>query len=166
VFLSLFEAEGPLVGYRIAVCLVSIWESRLVDSCSPSAVDMAVNFQFNPDFQKVGTEFVQHYYTTFAQSRESLTGLYCDQSVMTWEDKQIQGAQQIMAKLNSLARKVSHNIVMCDCQPTPNLGVLVLVTGDITIEDNQPIKFCQVFNLVPGAQGFVIFNELFRLNIG
>nr|PIM04166.1 putative nuclear transport factor 2 [Toxoplasma gondii COUG] len=123
--------------------------------------------QLNPQFDAIGKQFVQHYYATFGAQREKLAELYTEQSMMTYENEQFQGVGAILAKLQKLPAVVKHNVVTCDCQPTPNNGIVVLVSGDLAIEDNPPLKFCQTFNLVPnGGGGYAVFNDIFRLCIG
>eukprot|EP00918_Siedleckia_nematoides_P025570 GHVU01055203.1.p1 GENE.GHVU01055203.1~~GHVU01055203.1.p1 ORF type:complete len:128 (-),score=19.80 GHVU01055203.1:195-578(-) len=124
--------------------------------------------KLNSEFENVAKQFIQHYYTTFAADRKSLGPLYGENSMLTWEDERVQGATNIVNKLSQLNfAKVAHNVVKCDCQPSPGMGVLVVVTGDLKIDENSPLKFTQVFHLVQGANGgYYIFNDLFRLNIG
>eukprot|EP00923_Selenidium_pygospionis_P056829 GHVN01099234.1.p1 GENE.GHVN01099234.1~~GHVN01099234.1.p1 ORF type:complete len:128 (+),score=20.20 GHVN01099234.1:147-530(+) len=116
----------------------------------------------------VGTQFVQHYYQTFAGNREGLASLYSDESMMTYEDTQVRGAAAIVDKLKSLTfTKIQHVAQKCDIQPAPGNGVIVFVTGDVSIDEGAPLKYAQCFNLQPNPNGgYYIFNDLFRLNIG
>uniref|UniRef100_A0A0G4I329 Nuclear transport factor 2 n=1 Tax=Chromera velia CCMP2878 TaxID=1169474 RepID=A0A0G4I329_9ALVE len=122
------------------------------------------------DFTSVGTQFVQHYYTTFDSNRAALEPLYSDQSMLTFEEQQCLGRAQIIEKLKSLPfQTVKHQIVKCDCQPTVNNGVIVFVTGNLMVDQEQnPLKFAQVFHLAvnPNGQGYYCHNDLFRLNVG
>ncbi|KAK9173237.1 Nuclear transport factor 2 (NTF2) domain protein [Cryptosporidium meleagridis] len=129
---------------------------------------MNQNINLNPQFDQIGKQFVQHYYQTFQTNRPALGGLYGPQSMLTWEDTQFQGQANIVNKFNSLNfQRVQFEITRVDCQPSPNNGSIVFVTGDVRIDDGQPLKFSQVFNLIPsGNGGFMIFNDLFRLNLG
>eukprot|EP01068_Selenidium_serpulae_P018714 Selendium_serpulae@DN6481_c0_g2_i1.p1 len=107
------------------------------------------------DAVKIGAQFVQHYYTTFASNREGLAGLYSDDSMMTYEDANCKGQRDIITKLKDLKfQKVQHVPIKCDYQPSPNSGVLVFVTGDVSIDDGAPMKFSQVFNLQPNQGGY------------
>eukprot|EP00440_Ansanella_granifera_P068347 gb/GFBE01074149.1/.p1 GENE.gb/GFBE01074149.1/~~gb/GFBE01074149.1/.p1 ORF type:complete len:123 (+),score=35.63 gb/GFBE01074149.1/:1-369(+) len=120
-------------------------------------------------FQQIGEQFCQHYYQTFDSNRAGLMPLYSDQSMLTFEGEQFQGAQNITQKLASLPfTKVQHQIVKCDCQPSMNDGVLIFVTGNLLVDDNQnPLKFAQVFHLMKGPTGnYYCHNDMFRLNIG
>lgn len=121
------------------------------------------------NFQQVGEQFVQHYYNTFDTNRSQLGPLYNETSMMTWEGEQFQGSQAIVQKLGSLAfTKVQHQVVKCDCQPgIGDNGVLIFVTGHLIVDDNQnPLKFAQIFYLRPGNGSYYCQNDMFRLNIG
>ncbi|KAF4655404.1 Nuclear transport factor 2 [Perkinsus olseni] len=126
--------------------------------------------QINPQFQSIGEQFVQHYYGTFDANRSNLTPLYGDTSMLTFEGEQFQGATNIVQKLVSLPfLKVQHQVIKADCQPNPsNNGVVVFVTGNLMVDDNQnPLKFGQVFHLAPSPSGGIYcLNDMFRLNIG
>jgi hypothetical protein len=65
-------------------------------------------------------------------------------------------------------KKVKHNIITTDCQPSVSNGVLVFVSGDLYADDNNvPLKFSQVFHLMPAGQtNFYVTNDVFRLNYG
>eukprot|EP00930_Biecheleria_cincta_P067862 TRINITY_DN5479_c0_g1_i1.p1 TRINITY_DN5479_c0_g1~~TRINITY_DN5479_c0_g1_i1.p1 ORF type:complete len:144 (+),score=28.93 TRINITY_DN5479_c0_g1_i1:56-433(+) len=122
------------------------------------------------NFQQVGEQFCQHYYQTFDSNRAGLTPLYGDQSLLTFEGEQFQGAANIVQKISSLPfQKVQHQIVKCDCHPSlADNGVLIFVTGNLVVDDNQnPLKFAQVFKLNQGPGGnYFCANDMFRLNIG
>lgn len=70
-------------------------------------------------------------------------------------------------------RKVQHQVVTCDCQPTvaaqPN-GILVTVSGNLVIDDGaNPMKFAQCFHLIPDPASpgnYWVHNDIFRLNLG
>lgn len=63
------------------------------------------------DINAIANAFIEHYYTTYAQNRAGLAGLYTDSSYMSYEGTQVAGTENIMAKLNSLAFKtVQHKI--------------------------------------------------------
>lgn len=54
------------------------------------------------DFQSVGTQFVQHYYTTIDSNRANLATLYSQESMLSFEGEQYLGVEAIMGKLQSL----------------------------------------------------------------
>ena len=117
------------------------------------------------DFTDIGTQFVQHFYQTFSSDRTTLMQLFSDNSMLTFEGEQFMGQQSIYNKLTSFG-KVSHNITTNDVQPSINDGIVCFVSGDLTIDDGQPLKFSEVFHLQKGgAQGYYILNDLFRLNL-
>ena len=67
--------------------------------------------------------------------------------------------------------KVIHQVDPRDIavQPSPGNGLLVFVSGQLSIDDGAPLRFAQVFNLQPIPNqpgGLFVLNDLFRLNIG
>ncbi|KAF1333334.1 Nuclear transport factor 2, partial [Globisporangium splendens] len=116
--------------------------------------------------EQVATAFVQHYYTTFDQNRAGLANLYQDVSTMSWEGTMLTGQQAIVQKLSQLPQ-VLHEYPTVDVQPStsPN-AILIFVQGKLKIEDNNPIQFTQVFQLVAHQQGaYYIHNDVFRLHL-
>eukprot|EP01095_Lingulamoeba_sp_RSL-Kostka_P006694 TRINITY_DN2109_c2_g1_i1.p1 TRINITY_DN2109_c2_g1~~TRINITY_DN2109_c2_g1_i1.p1 ORF type:complete len:123 (+),score=42.30 TRINITY_DN2109_c2_g1_i1:65-433(+) len=119
--------------------------------------------------EEVATEFAKYYYQMFDTNREGLCDLYQEESMLTFEGTQHQGAQDIVEKLVSLPfKKVEHDIQTLDCQPTVG-GLLVFVSGALKVDDDNEIKFSQVFCLCelensPG--NFYVLNDMFRLNYG
>eukprot|EP00798_Chlamydomonas_sp_ICE-L_P015889 gene15889-22017_t len=118
------------------------------------------------DPDTVGKAFINYYYQLFESNRSALGTLYQDASMLTFEGSQIKGAQSILAKLSSLpfgACKVTATTQ--DFQPSISQGILVFVTGSIqTEEGSPPLKFSQVFHLMPVSGSFVVTNDMFRLN--
>ncbi|CAD2093684.1 nuclear transport factor 2, putative [Plasmodium berghei] len=120
----------------------------------------------NPQFEAIGKEFVNHYFQLFNTGRNELASLYKDISMMSFENDQCRGTNQIIERLNKLPPTVVHKCLSLDIQPTPNNGILILVCGDIIIEENKPLKFVRTFHLFPlPSGGYFIFNDLFRFCI-
>ena len=122
----------------------------------------------NPQFTQIGQQFVTHYYKTFDRNRSELGSLYSAQSMLSFESQQFQGVEGIVQKLVSLHfQTVEHQIVTTDCQPGPNNGVIVLVTGTLLVDGGQnPLKYAQCFQLAPCPTGYFVLNDMFRLNYG
>lgn len=119
------------------------------------------------DFNTLAQQFTQFYYNQFDSDRSQLGNLYRDESMLTFETSQLQGAKNIVEKLVSLPfQKVGHRITTLDAQPaSPNGDVLVMITGDLLIDDEQnPQRFSQVFHLIPDGNSYYVFNDIFRLN--
>ena len=87
-----------------------------------------------------------------------LVNLYnAEQSLMTFEGVQLQGAAKIMEKIQSLTfQKIAHLITAVDCQPSFDGGVLINVPGQLKTNDGPPQSFCQCFMLKPGWGSFFI----------
>jgi Nuclear transport factor 2 (NTF2) domain len=119
-------------------------------------------------FEKIGQAFLKEYYSRFDKDRKALLPLYSAKSMLTFEGGKVMGAQKIVAKLSSLsAGKIAHQIVKYDCQPTAGNGVLVFVVGNVKIDNDNPIKFSQVFTLLPSPTqkgNYYCHNDIFRLN--
>ncbi|MEV7923930.1 MULTISPECIES: nuclear transport factor 2 family protein [unclassified Kitasatospora] len=124
------------------------------------------------DFNAVANSFVPHYYNTFdsgISGRPNLNSLYRPESMLTWENAQVQGQQNILAKLTTpQLATVKHKVNTTDAQPAPGNGVLVTVTGNLLIDNafDKPLQFAETFNLqpIPGQPGgFFVHNQIFRL---
>ncbi|AXA50992.1 nuclear transport factor [Malassezia restricta] len=119
--------------------------------------------------EQVAQQFTDFYYSTFDTDRSQLGSLYRPHSMLTFEGAQTQGAQAIVEKLVSLPfQKVQHKVDTRDAQPTGDgNSLVVLVTGMLLVDDGQnPLKFSQLFTLVPEGGSFYVFNDIFRLNYG
>lgn len=86
--------------------------------------------------------------------------------MLTFEQNQVQGADAIIEKLVSMPfNKLAHTITTLDAQPgSPSNGdVIVMVTGELKIDDDPPKRFSQVFHLMPDNGNYYVFNDIFRL---
>ncbi|KAI5282343.1 Nuclear transport factor 2, partial [Ascosphaera aggregata] len=120
-------------------------------------------------FNTVAQQFVQFYYKTFDENRANLSGLYRNESMLTFETASQQGTEAILEKLTSLPfSRVAHKVSTLDAQPTQNGGILVLVTGALLVdEEGRPMNYTQTFHLLPdGAGSYFVFNDIFRLVYG
>lgn len=121
------------------------------------------------DFQQLAQNFCDFYYGQFDSDRSQLGNLYREQSMLTFENAQMQGAKAIIEKLTSLPfGKLQHKITTLDAQPaSPNGDVIVMVTGQLLVDDEQmPQRYSQVFHLIPEGSSYFVFNDIFRLNVG
>ncbi|GBE61061.1 nuclear transport factor [Babesia ovata] len=119
----------------------------------------------NPQYNEVGLQFVQMYYQLMETDRKSLANFYNEQSMMTFENSSHCGREQIMEKLlNNPSAKYS--ILTCDCQPSPNNGVIAFTMGDVSLDNSPPMKFAHVVQLFPNGASYFVLNDVFRLCIG
>eukprot|EP00879_Flechtneria_rotunda_P003388 GHRR01003616.1.p1 GENE.GHRR01003616.1~~GHRR01003616.1.p1 ORF type:complete len:124 (+),score=31.93 GHRR01003616.1:151-522(+) len=120
------------------------------------------------DPEQVGKAFLQYYYQLFESNRSGLANLYQDASMLTFEGQKFQGAQAIVAKLAQLPfNQCKVQPTSMDFQPSVSGGIMVFVTGSIITEgESNPLKFSQVFHLMPVGGSFVVTNDMFRLNYG
>ena len=88
-------------------------------------------------------------------------------STLTFEGTQVIGVDSIMAKLRSVGQ-VKHDPKSMDVQPSSSSNaILIFVTGSIRIGGDNPLHYCEMFQLVstgPGA--YYVHNNVFRLNYG
>merc|ERR1719310_2302122 len=82
-----------------------------------------------------------------------LQALYNDQSMMSFEGEQFQGAANIVKKLTSLPfTTMKHNVVKADYQPNPiNGGIICFVIGSLFVDSHPEMKFQQAFQLLPNG---------------
>lgn len=121
------------------------------------------------DPNAVAQSFVNHYYTLFDAGKASiqqLAPLYRESSMLTWETNNLQGPQAIIQKLLDMPfNTVQHRVTSISAQPSgvPN-ALLVAVNGEMIIDQDQPLKFNQVWHLLQEGNAFWIHNDIFRLN--
>lgn len=113
--------------------------------------------------EEVAKAFVTQYYQCFDGNRETMVGLYREQSNLTFEGDAKRGRQQIMEKLRAMPA-VMHQVQSVEVQPSVTQNaILVFCTGSILIEPGKPIKFTQVFQLVAeGPNQYYLHNDIFR----
>ncbi|GJZ17269.1 DNA helicase [Tanacetum coccineum] len=102
------------------------------------------------DPDSLSKAFVDHYYSTFDTNRASLSSLYQDSSMLTFEGEKIKGAVNIVNKLTSLPfQQCKHNITTVDCQPSgPAGGMLVFVSGTMQLAGEEHLlKFSQILEV-------------------
>ncbi|KAH7021016.1 nuclear transport factor 2 domain-containing protein [Microdochium trichocladiopsis] len=120
------------------------------------------------NFEEVAKQFVEYYYNQFDSDRTGLSALYRDGSMLTFESSASFGVATIVEKLVSLPfQKVKHQVSTLDAQPSVSGGVLVLVTGQLLVDEEQrPMNYTQTFQLMPDGGSFYVLNDLFKLVYG
>merc|ERR1711976_464838 len=102
----------------------------------------------NPNYDQIGKAFTQQYYAMFddATQRANLINLYnAEQSLMTFEGVQVQGAARIMEKISGLTfQKIAHVITAVDCQPSFDGGILINVLGQLKVIQTTILSFISV----------------------
>mmetsp|Transcript_13873 Transcript_13873/g.33560 ORF Transcript_13873/g.33560 Transcript_13873/m.33560 type:complete len:122 (+) Transcript_13873:1016-1381(+) len=117
--------------------------------------------------EEVAKAFTGHYYQAFDSNADSLAGLFQAQSMMTFEGQQFMGPQAIIAKLKQVGQ-VQHQVKSMDFQPSTSPSALIIfVTGSIKIGGDNPLHFCEFFQLVStGPNQYYVHNSVMRLNYG
>uniref|UniRef100_A0A0A9WZ74 Nuclear transport factor 2 n=2 Tax=Lygus hesperus TaxID=30085 RepID=A0A0A9WZ74_LYGHE len=124
------------------------------------------------DINAVAQAFVTHYYNLFDSGKEGIANLrmlYQDSSMLSFEGQNIQGSANIIRHLSELRfTSVNHVVKSMDVQPSGVPGaLLVSVQGDLKVDgEANPIKFAQVWHLLPQGNSFWVYNDIFRLNYG
>ncbi|KAK7992218.1 nuclear transport factor 2 (ntf-2) [Apiospora sp. TS-2023a] len=120
------------------------------------------------NFEEVAKQFVTFYYSQFDTDRKTLSALYRENSMLTFESSASLGGQAIVEKLSGLPfQQVKHQVATLDAQPSTGGGVLVLVTGQLLVDEEQrPMNYTQTFHLVPEGGSFFVFNDIFKLVYG
>jgi hypothetical protein len=87
--------------------------------------------------------------------------------MMTFEGQPFQGAAAIVQKIASVGQ-VSHVIKSTDVQPSATDNcILIFITGSIKIGGDNPLHFCELFQLISTGPGqYAVHNDVFRLNYG
>ncbi|KAG4305858.1 hypothetical protein PORY_000768 [Pneumocystis oryctolagi] len=120
------------------------------------------------DINALAAQFTDFYYKNFDTDRSQLALLYRCQSMLTFENSQIQGVNKIVQKLMELPfNKVKHRISTLDAQPSISSvgGIIVMVTGELLVDEEQnPHRYSQTFHLIPEGNTFYVLNDIFRLN--
>ena len=89
--------------------------------------------------------------------------------MLTFEGGEFLGQELIMQKLLSLKFSSAHSVKWIDCQPAGGKNIIVTVSGEMIIDGDKdrPVKFNQVFHLVPlkeNGSNYWVHNDIFRLN--
>ena len=77
------------------------------------------------------------------------------------------GPVDILAKLKRPG-PLKHQVKAMDIQPAAGgQAIVIFVTGSVSIGGDNPIHFCEMFQLVSdGGSSYHVVNEIFRLNYG
>jgi hypothetical protein len=88
--------------------------------------------------------------------------------MFTFEGKQFLGGDAILQHLMTLGVNVKHQPQTVFAQPTFNGAILVLVGGNIYLDSPNPVRFSDVFHLVPvqGTASYWCYNVIMSLNYG
>jgi len=128
--------------------------------------------QFNPsamesNFKQIGEQFAQAFYQAY-DARQDLSKFYEAHSLFTFEEQDVQGAQQIMQKLGSFGfQQVKHDVKKCRCQPVPGSAdkLLVNIGGQMHVQASggtQSMPFAESFQLMKKPDGnWSILNNTF-----
>ncbi|XP_041016239.1 nuclear transport factor 2-like [Juglans microcarpa x Juglans regia] len=121
-----------------------------------------------PSAEMVGNAFVDQYYCTLYQSPEEVHRFYNDSSILTRPGpdgviSSVTTLQAINDRILSLDNvNYKAEILTADSEFSYQGGVMVLVTGFLTGDNNYRRKFTQSFFLAPQEKGYFVLNDFFR----
>lgn len=118
-------------------------------------------------YKQIAGEFCAKYYLTFDENINELSKFYYDNSQFTFLDKEFVGYYELFRTLEKTnIRTILHNSLNITCQPIGRNNLLIVITGDIYINNcfhsnkfmetlfieilpNNEIKICStIFKLV------------------
>ena len=115
-------------------------------------------------------QFTDHYYQVFGSGqRGNMRSLYQNDSSLSFEGEQFNGADAIIGKLTTLAfNQVQVQPITRDWLPGPGGSLVIMVNGSMQLQGEQnKLKFSQCFTLIAAGPGnFYIMNDVFRINVG
>ena len=113
---------------------------------------------------EIATSFLNTYYTTMMNSRDQLINFYTENSMLTNEGKNYSGLKEITERIESFSFKsINFQFSEYDLQPSPYPnGLLIFVTGSLTLDGDTTFNFAHTFQLLPNNNGYYIHNEMFR----
>ncbi|KAK8821723.1 nuclear transport factor 2 [Blastocystis sp. ATCC 50177/Nand II] len=114
--------------------------------------------------QELGKSFITYFYQSYDGDRTALQGIYQDCSMLTFEGQEYLGTQAIMTKIAGIGARFAHNIQSMDIQPTSDGSIMIVCTGEIKIDDNNPMLFMETFIIRDaGGNSYYVHNDIFRL---
>ncbi|KAK8794698.1 hypothetical protein WA158_001679, partial [Blastocystis sp. Blastoise] len=114
--------------------------------------------------REIAQSFVTYFYQVFDSAPANLAGLYSNDSMLTFEGQEFLGAEQILGKINSTGATFVHKPETLDVQPLFDGSILVVVSGSLTIDTNNPLQYSESFILKNnGANSFYVANDVLRL---
>eukprot|EP01134_Creolimax_fragrantissima_P003092 CFRG3092T1 len=125
--------------------------------------------QYDPQY--VGQNFVKQYFTVLSQKPNQLHMFYNPASLFVHGDDAAGsvdapsscGVEEFRAYIESLQiEKCRTSITRIDAMSSQAGSILVMVTGEMTLNDQTPRRFAQTFLLAPQDRGFYVHNDIFR----
>jgi len=128
---------------------------------------MSVVVEGKQQWEVMAEELVKQYYMLFDNQREQLVALYSPDAMFTFEDHRAQGQAAIKDIITEKLRfqKIQHIVTKVDAQPTPDSGIIILVSGQLKTDEDKPHAFSQTFFVKPLNGSFFICHDIFRLSI-
>ncbi|KAF7827970.1 ras GTPase-activating protein-binding protein 2-like [Senna tora] len=122
-----------------------------------------------PTPQMVGNAFVEQYYSILHQQPHLVHRFYHESSVLSRPEED--GSMSLVTTIDGINKKIlsldytsfTVEILSADAQQSYKDGVMVVVTGCLTGNDNMKRKFTQSFFLAPqNDKAYFVLNDIFR----
>ncbi|XP_028803577.1 ras GTPase-activating protein-binding protein 2-like [Neltuma alba] len=121
-----------------------------------------------PTPQMVGNAFVEQYYSILHQQPHLVYRFYHENSVLSRPEED--GSMSLVTTIDGINKKILSldytsfrvEILSADAQLSYKEGVMVVVTGCLTGDDDLKRKFTQSFFLAPQDKGYFVLNDVFR----
>merc|ERR1712070_56461 len=118
--------------------------------------------------KSIAQQFVTHYYALYDGDRSQMAPLFTEASSMIFEGAEFTGQVPIVGKLTNLNfRSCKHDLTTArlDVSVTAGGGILIVVTGVMSVDEGPPMAFVDTFVLQNNGGSWYIHNLIFRLNL-
>jgi len=112
-----------------------------------------------PDYQQIGQQFIQHYFSTLSSAPYQLASLFSPESWLRVQADTIVGRDNILQRLVSLGG-VKGQIASHNFEILPNGQFGIHVTGHLVDQNNVTVAFKQSFALVQTPNGFFVTQSM------
>lgn len=116
--------------------------------------------------QEIAKQFLQQYYSATMQNRAQLINFYTNNSIITAGGSTYRGLKEIAERIESFGfQNIQYKVISQDVQEGPiNGSMLIFVTGFLQMDNDDQLRFSQVFNVCPnGSGGMYVHNDVFTV---
>ena len=113
---------------------------------------------------QIVTDFLNAFYKMMMEDRMSILPIYRNSSLLTYNGGNHAGVESIKKHLEGLSfKKISYNFDDYDAQPLHGGGILIVVAGELCMDDSDRFKFNQTFVLMPEGETWFIQNDVLKI---
>ncbi len=143
--------------------------SSVISSISPmqqTAIIPVNEVDTRQSYREITREFCTQYYTMYDNSFLNLVNFYVADSSFTYLDEEFVGFYNLIQRLKQCGIwKFTHHHINVNSQPVGQRGVLITVTGTISVNSSLfQNRFSETILLQrDSANKFYVYNTIFRL---